>query len=104
VAGAVVVADSTPSWATTTTTAGDTRVVGVAVTAAAAGGDVFEVAIGGTATALVSGAPAVGQLVHADAMEGKAAVAAHPAVGEVVGKVLGTVDADGKALVLIALQ
>jgi len=103
-AGAVVIADTASGYATTTATAGDTRVVGVAVTAAANAGDVIEVAIGGTAKVLVSGAPAVGQLLHSDSAEGKAAAIAHPAPGEVVGKVLGAVDQNGQIMVLVTLD
>ncbi len=102
--GMVVIADSQAGYVTTIATTGDTRVVGVALTAAANQGDVIEVAIGGTVKVLVSDTPSIGQLLHTDITEGKASVVAHPSAGELLGKVLGNVDASGEVLILVALQ
>ncbi|HSX31995.1 MAG TPA: hypothetical protein VLF43_01940, partial [Candidatus Saccharimonadales bacterium] len=104
VAGSVVIVDTLPGWVTTTTSAGDTRVVGVATTGATSAGQVIEVAIGGTAKVSVEGTVAPGQLLRADASEGHASVASSPGWGELVGKVIGTPDNNGKVLLLITLQ
>ncbi|HSX29098.1 MAG TPA: hypothetical protein VLE73_00900, partial [Candidatus Saccharimonadales bacterium] len=102
-AGSVVILDAVPGWVTTTTTTGDTRVIGVAVTSVSTGG-IVEVAIGGTAKVAVTGTPAIGQMLHADGIEGKASATASPVWGEIIGKVLGPPDADGTVLLLMTLQ
>jgi hypothetical protein len=103
-AGSVVIADTRTGYVTTTTTTGDTRVIGVAVTSAASAGDVIEIAIGGTAKVLVSGTPAIGQLLEAGSTEGEASVASSPKPGEVIGKVLSSVDQNSETMVLVTLE
>ncbi len=103
--GAVVIADSdNDGQVTTTMLAADTRVLGVALTAANPGDDVT-VAIGGTVQTQAADGSAInaGDLLVSAAQEGTAEKATNPGVGSLIGKALSR-PADGKVWTLISLQ
>ncbi len=102
-AGEGVIADARDGWATTTNVAGDTRVIGIAITSGARGATI-DVAIGGTARVKAIGSTTNGQLLHTATAEGRASVVSHANVGEVIGKVLSSPNSNGQILVLITLQ
>ena len=103
--GAVVIADpDNDGQVTTTTTAADTRVLGVALTQANAG-DQVTVAIGGSvqvktsADALIRG----GDLLGSSTTEGAADKILIPTPGSLIGKALSK-PVDGMTWILVSLQ
>jgi hypothetical protein len=90
--GSVVIIDpSNDGQVTTTTTPNDTRVLGIALTAAAQAGDEITVAIGGSVQVrTVSGATIQGgDLLSSSSQEGLAAGSTVPVPGSLLGKALG---------------
>jgi len=81
------------------TTAGSSRVVGVAVNAS--GGDV-QVMISGIAKVNINGSPAIGALLESDGA-GKAQTATALTVGTIIGKYLGS-DGSNNHYVLVMPQ
>jgi hypothetical protein len=115
-AGSVVILDATPGkegQATTTTTADDTRVIGVAVTEAAKVGDPIDIAIGGWVQVRVdttqqnSKSPAAllaGQLLTTGIGEGTAHSPGAPPAGSILGKTTDKQDVANLVWALITLQ
>jgi hypothetical protein len=107
VVGDVVVLDVTAGdgWVTTTNIVGNRLVIGVAITTANNPGDTIEVAIGGTAKVNVKNLTInIGDLMHSDSFFGTATTIAHPNPGEILGKAIGTIDAQNQILVLLSLN
>ncbi len=105
-AGAVVVADpANDGQVTTTTTRGDTHVLGVAVSDGAAGEPV-EVAISGVIQARVPDNASVraGDLLVTSPQEGTVEPSASPTVGSVVGKALGQPSPQHLIWLMVMLQ
>jgi hypothetical protein len=103
-AGEVVVADPAhDNQVTTTTKAGDTKVVGIVLDDAKSGTPV-KVAIGGTIQAKTDGGVVAGDVLASSATEGAAAKQDPPQVGAIVGKALSKPEKDGLTWILVALQ
>jgi hypothetical protein len=106
-AGSVVVIDAVhDGQVTTTTTAADTKVIGVAVTAATHTGDTVSVAISGSVQVrTVPGADIQGgTMLVSGGQEGAADKTPTPAPGALIGKALGKPDGDGLTWVLVLLN
>ncbi len=116
-AGEAVVLDNTPGNegdVTTTTTADDPRVIGVAVTSAAAAGDPIQVAINGWVQVNVdttpdsSGNPPAslvpGELVVTSANAGTIEASTAPVAGSILGKTTDNQDTNNQVWILITLQ
>jgi cytoskeletal protein CcmA (bactofilin family) len=116
-AGNAVIIDNTPGNegdVTTTTTPGDPRVIGVAVTAAASPGDTVQVAIGGwvqvqvDTSADVNGNPpppiTPGQLIVTSGTAGTIQASANPAAGSILGKSTSNQDPNNLVWIIITLQ
>jgi len=90
--GSVVIADpDNDGQVTTTTTANDTRVLGIALTAAQNAGDEITVAIGGSVQVRTVGGATIqgGDLLSSSSQEGLAEKSATPTPGSLLGKALG---------------
>ncbi len=116
-AGSVVVLDSSPGnvgQVTTTTTAEDTRVIGVAVNDAANAGDSIDVAVGGWVQAEVDTTKdqngnvpvpiAPGELLVTSASEGTIQASGGPKPGSILGKSTSNQDTSNLVWLLITLQ
>ncbi|MBW3538600.1 DUF2190 family protein, partial [Candidatus Parcubacteria bacterium] len=104
--GQVVIADgANDGQVTTTTTAADNRVLGVAASDATRAGDEIEVAIGGTIQ-VKTGAAGVkgGDILVSAAEEGLAAVLSTPPAGSLIGKATSKIDANGLVWILVTLH
>ncbi|MEI7522152.1 MAG: capsid cement protein, partial [Candidatus Saccharibacteria bacterium] len=77
---------------------------GIAVNSAANAGDLIEVAIRGTVFVKVQGTISIGDQIHADATEGNASLITTPSPGELLGKILTSVNINNQALVLVTLK
>lgn len=87
----------------TTTTVGDTKVMGI-VAADAAAGQPVKVVIGGTATVQIEGSVAAGDLLGASGTAGKAAKLDPTPAGAMLGKALTAPDEHGQVQVIISLH
>ena len=115
-AGSAVIIDTTTGNqgnVTTTATPDDTKVIGVAVTAASQAGQPVQVAISGWVqvnvdTALINGAaPASitpGELIVTSSTPGTVAASSSPAVGSILGKSTDNQDTNNQVWILITLQ
>ncbi len=107
--GDVVVADAAhDGQVATTAAAGDTKVLGVALSDTLAGQEAL-VAIGGSVQVKASAAAVAAGIVNGDVLvssaeEGKADKATAPASGTIIGKALGKPDPAGLVWILIGLQ
>jgi hypothetical protein len=106
-AGSVVIIDPTKDgYVTTTTSVGDTRIIGVAVDEALQEGDEIKVAIGGSVQVQTDQFTAVasGDMIVSDVRAGMAKADASPRVGSILGKATSAKDANNYVWVLITLQ
>jgi hypothetical protein len=106
--GAVVIVDpANDGQVTTTTTAADTRVIGVALTAAQQAGDEIDVAIGGSVQVRTANGAQIqgGDTLVSATEDGTVTKPAAPTPGSLIGKALGKPDGDGGLVwTLITLQ
>jgi hypothetical protein len=106
--GAVVIMDAGhDGQVTTTATPADTRVIGIAASAAQQAGDTIDVAIGGTIQARTAAGSHIqaGDLVTSASEEGDINTVTAPTPGALVGKALGKPEGDGGlAWVLVTLD
>jgi hypothetical protein len=106
--GDVVIIDAAhDGQVTTTTTAADTRVIGIALTVAQQAGDTIDVAIGGTVQVRTANGAQIqgGDMLVSAVQDGSVDKAVAPAPGSVIGKSLGKPDGDGgMTWVLVTLE
>jgi hypothetical protein len=103
--GSVVVLDPTADGLVMTPTiVQDTKIIGVAVSAATNKGDDIMVAIGGQVQVAAEGTITAGDLLVTGATAGNAKAEPNPHVGSVLGKATSQKDANNKVWILLTLQ
>jgi hypothetical protein len=116
-AGSVVILDNRDGHEgeiTTTTSANDSRVIGVAVTEAVHEGDTIDVAIGGWVQVRVDTTPdgnghapaglIAGQLIGTSVGEGAVQTSGTPSAGSILGKTTSKQDNNNLVWIMITLQ
>jgi len=105
-AGSVVVTDPTdgPGYVEQASQNGSTEVIGVAITSSTSKGNIIQIAVGGTADVAVPEGSnvSIGQLLESGAT-GNAITSSKIGPGQLLGKVLGTINPNNQVLILITL-